>query len=681
MITNTFRAASWRFSAVIEDNMNRVIDQGVEHAFGQINELLSQSKAAEAAEVAINALKFHHNNPSILRQLGVTYMILGLYEDAEMTMIISTEEAPNNSAGFEQLGNFYATRRRNADALDVYRKALALAPGSVRIQACISEMTRRMAEQQNERIQKKPPRKDGLTIAAAMEALHVKKDIQKARRIVERVLDHDENDVEAINLLASITLQLMEYDTAEALIKKAIALRPGSPVSHNNLGFCYLRQQKFEDAVQSMNKAILLEPQKAEWHHSLGNTLQEWGKGEEAKASFERALAIEPDNPNTLLAYGLVLQYLGADETIEAFKNGISKHPNMGEFYFSLSNLKTYRFEPDEIDDMEFHVLDDTITDNSKVAFNFALGKAHEDSGDYKSAFHYFDQGNKAKRSLVKFEPQELVEFTDNLIKTFDKDFFEARKGWGHSAPDPLFIVGLPRSGSTLVEQILASHSKVDGTKELPDMQRTAEATRKPGPDGLRYPLTIPDLSQHAVEALGKSYIDRTRFHRADAPFFTDKFPSNFTNIGFIHLVLPNATIIDTRRRPLDTCFSTWKQLFGLGQNFTYSMDDIALFYRQYDRIMKHWDEVLPGKVLRCQYENVVGDLEGSAGKLLSHCNLDWEEAVTRYYETDRVAQTASSEQVKQPIYTSGMDFWENYRPWLGRFIDDLGTDLDIKEA
>lgn len=661
--------------------MTRVIDQGVEHAFGQIEQLLKQSRAPEAAQTAIDALQFHHNEPNILRQLGVAYMIMGHYQDAEQTMLLSIHEAPENAAGYEQLGNFYAALGRFRDAIEIFNKGLPFSPHAPRIQKCIRDCNQRIAQQQNERIQKKQKRTDGLTVAAAMDQLHNKKDIQKARRIVERVLDHDKDDIEALNLLATITLQMQEYETAKSLIKRAIALNPRSATSYNNLGFCYLRQQNFEDAVTNMNKAILLDPQNATWHHSLGNTLSEWGKGEEAKAAFEKALEISPDSADSLLAYGLVLQYLGDEQqTIDAFRNGIDKHPSVGEFYFSLSNLKTYRFEPDEIDEMQFHLLNDSISDESIVGFNFALGKAWEDSGDYKSAFQYFDQGNKKKRTMVRFEQQELLDLTDNLIETFDEKFFTERESWGYQDPAPIFIVGLPRSGSTLLEQILSSHSQIDGTRELPDIQRTAEGTRTNGPDGVSYPLTIPAISQKAVEALGQSYINRTRFHRQDAPYFTDKFPSNFGNVGFIHLILPNATIIDARRRPLDTCFSTWKQLFGRGQTFTYSLDDIAFFYRQYDRIMKHWDKVLPGKVLRCQYEEVVDDLEGTTRKLMSHCGLEWEDALLTYYETDRVAQTASSQQVRQPIYTSGKGFWENYEPWLGEIIADLGTGLDIKD-
>lgn len=661
--------------------MTRIIDQGVEHAFGKIEQLLGQSKAAEAAQVAIDALQFHHNNPDILRQLGVAYMIMGHYQDAETTMLLSIHEAPENASGYEQIGNFYTALRRDREAADNYKKALERAPDSTRIQTCLRDSNRRIAQQQTERIQQKPKRTDGLTVAAAMEQLLDKKDIQKARAIVERVLDHDKDDLEALNLLATITLQLMDYEAAETLIKRAIELRPGSATSHSNLGFCYQRQYRFEDAVKCLNKAILLDPQNTNWHYSLGNIFLEWGKDEEAKSAYEKALQIAPDNANALLAYGLVLQDLGEEEaTLKAFRDGISKYPNMGEFYFSLANLKTFRFEANEIDDMQFHILDESITDNSKVALNFALGKAFEDTADYKMAFHYFKQGNDKKRSMVEFDAQEFVELTDSMIETFDVKFFAERQNWGNKDPSPILIVGLPRSGSTLVEQILASHSRIDGTKELPDLRRVANSTETGTTAERRYPHSVMNISSEAAEVLGQSYIDRTHFHRKDAPFFTDKFPNNFINIGFLHLILPNAKVIDARRHPIDTCLSTWKQLFGMGQMFSYSLEDLAVYYRQYVRIMNHWDKVLPGKVLRCQYEDVVDDLEGSARKLLSHCELDWEDAVTRYYETNRVAKTASSEQVKKPIYTSAKGFWHNYEPWLKNLIEDLGSDLDITQ-
>jgi hypothetical protein len=301
-----------------------------------------------------------------------------------------------------------------------------------------------------------------------------------------------------------------------------------------------------------------------------------------------------------------------------------------------------------------------------------------EDRKDYDQAWHYYHSGNQRQRMTVEHEPIEMEIRHEEIRKVFTREFLQEREGQGYEVPDPIFIVGLPRSGSTLVEQILASHSQVEGTSELPDLGRIAESIGRYRTDDVRYPEAVTSLRDRDIRAYGQEYIEASQRHRlTDRPFFTDKLPNNFPLVGFAHLILPNAKVINARRHPFDSCLGGYKQLFGRGQNFTYSMLEIAHYYQQYDAMIKHWHEVLPGKVLDVHYEETVTDLEGQVRRILKHCGLPFEESCVRFHETERAVKTASSEQVRQPIYTGAMGKWRRYEKHLGTWFEQLGYIVD----
>ncbi|MDE1923605.1 MAG: sulfotransferase, partial [Gammaproteobacteria bacterium] len=363
------------------------------------------------------------------------------------------------------------------------------------------------------------------------------------------------------------------------------------------------------------------------------------------------------------------------DEAIEAYRAAAAARPGFGDAYWSLANLKTYRFSDEEIEAMRSHEAGPDTAREDRYHLSFALGKALEDRGDYEQSFRCYERGNALRREESQYDPAFVERNTEIQKRVCTKEFFESRRGAGCPSADPIFIVGLPRSGSTLIEQILASHSGVEGTMELSEIAtytvdlegQNRDATNR------RYPRVLGELPLDEFARLGERYIADTRVYRTDKPFFIDKMPNNFRHIGLIHLMLPNARIIDARRDPMACCFSNFKQLFASGQEFTYSLDDIARYYRTYVELMAHWDAALPGRILRVRHEELVEDLEGNVRRILDYCGLAFEPACLEFHRTERHVRTASSEQVRRPINRDGIDQWRHYEPWLGPLRNALG--------
>jgi hypothetical protein len=366
-------------------------------------------------------------------------------------------------------------------------------------------------------------------------------------------------------------------------------------------------------------------------------------------------------------------------EAIAAYRGAASARPDFGDAYWSLANLKTYRFGEDEIARMRAAEAEPATALADRYHLCFALGKALEDHGETADSWACYERGNALKHSESGYRPEIVETNTRKQIQVCTRLFFEARAGWGDPRPDPIFILGLPRSGSTLLEQILASHSEVEGTQELPDIHRIAHELdgRDADPDDPRYPLAMADLTADDARRLGENYLQETQVYRSGRPFFIDKMPNNFRHIGLIHLILPKAKIIDARREPMACCFSNLKQLFAQGQEFTYSVEDIARYYRTYLDLMQHWDAVLPGRVLRVHHEDVIDDLESSVRRILDHCGLQFQPACIDFHKTRRSVRTPSSEQVRQPIFRDGLDQWKKYEPWLEPLRSALGDALE----
>jgi tetratricopeptide (TPR) repeat protein len=387
-------------------------------------------------------------------------------------------------------------------------------------------------------------------------------------------------------------------------------------------------------------------------------------------------------NAKVWMSYGHALKTAGRQsECVSTYRRAIELAPNLGEAYWSLANLKTFRFGAADVATMQEQLHRDSIGDEDRFHLHFSLGKAFEDAADYARSFEHYEQGNKLRRALIHYDADDNARHVQRSKRLLTAEFFSERQDWGCDAPDPIFIVGLPRAGSTLLEQILSSHPLVEGTMELPDIidiARSLGGRRLRGAQS-KYPEALADLTPEAARELGEQYLANTRIQRkSGAPFFIDKMPNNFAHIGLIQLILPRAKIIDARRHPLGCCLSGFKQHFARGQHFTYGLEEIGRYYRDYVELMGHFDAVLPGRVQRVIYESMVDDTEGQVRRLLEYCGLPFDARCLRFYENDRAVRTASSEQVRQPIYRQAVDHWQHYQAWLDPLERALGPVLEL---
>jgi tetratricopeptide (TPR) repeat protein len=504
--------------------------------------------------------------------------------------------------------------------------------------------------------------------------------LAKAEAICRDVLKKDPIDVSAIRMLADIGIKMRQYPDAQKLLERCLELAPNFHLARNDYANVLSRRQQYEASLSELEKLLQFEPDNPNHLLLKASVLVQIGEFESAIEIYDRVLADYPRQPRSYLSKGHALKTLGRhSEAIEAYRVATSREPALGEAYFSLANLKTFRFEDEEISAMRHQVTEGTRVAEDYYHLCFALGKALEDREQYDESFACYRRGNAVRSKTVRWDRDAHHDNMRRLIDFFDAAFFAERSGNGNPASDPIFIVGLPRAGSTLLEQILASHSLVEGTMELPDILSIARrlSGKKRNSDESRYPGVLGEMTSTQLAGLGAEYLERTRIHRKGARFFIDKMPNNFSHVGLIHLILPNAKIIDARRHPLACCFSGFKQLFASGQNFTYDLADIGHYYRDYVELMDHWDSVMPGRVLRVQYEDVVAGTESQVHRLLEYCGLPFEEDCLRFYETERAVRTASSEQVRQPIYGGAVEQWRHYLPHLGPLIEALGPAYD----
>ena len=475
-------------------------------------------------------------------------------------------------------------------------------------------------------------------------------------------------DVNAIRLLADIALQLEVFDDAVKLLHRCLELAPDYNQARNNYANALAKTGQFEAALREINALEKVEPENLAHPVLAASILVNVGQYEQAIARYESVLKRVPGHARLQLSYGHALKTLGRQaDCIAAYRRAAAAEPSLGEAWFSLANLKTFRFADAEIQAMQRLADSGKLAPRDEFHLGFALGKALEDADDYDGAFAAYARGNEIKRAQSGYDADANTAAMRAIANSCTAEQLDSRRGYGHAAPDPIFIVGLPRSGSTLLEQILASHSQVDGTMELPYIPQFVRrlAGQKNMSDSSRYPEILWELTREQCEALGQEFLDAARIQRRGAPFFIDKLPNNFAHVGLIHLILPNARIIDARRHPMATCFSAFKQLFAAGQEFTYSLDDIGRYYRDYADLMKHWDRVLPRRVLRVDYESVIDDLETEVRRVLDYCGLPFEPACLSYHQNRRAVRTASSEQVRQPIYRDAVAQWRYFEKHL----------------
>ncbi len=658
--------------------MTRALD-AARASFQQAIDALRSGDAATAERMARAALAQFPGEPNFLAVLGSALNRLQRAAEAEAVLRQALAADPDYAKAHEALALALLAQKRPAEAVPALRRALALNPAltSARValgQALLAAGEEQAATDAFDELMRTHPQVKELADAAE---LHRVGRFEQAEAVYRDLLRRNPQDVSVLRLLGLLAIDTGHYRNAATLLKKAVELAPDFHGAWVELSKAQTEMHELDEAIASAERAIALHPGRAGGYVALANALARTDRADEAIASYRRAQELRPDNPETALGLGNVLKTHGRQaEAIAAYRDGIRLKPDFAELYWSLSNLKTFRFQPDEIQAMERMLATDGLPENAIVHFCFALGKACEDAGDYARAFDCFRRGNELRRIQEHYDPVATDHIGERIRAVFTPALVERLQGAGHPDVAPIFIIGLPRSGSTLIEQILASHSAVEATSELPEGGRLVRFIDRQRTGGKTYPEAVAAFTGQALAEIGRRYDERTRRYRSGKPRFIDKMPNNFATVGLLALALPNARFINAQRDPRDTCLSCYKQLFARGQPFTYDLAELGDYYVEYRRMIDHWHAVLPGRVLDVQYEQVVADLEGQARRLLEFCGLPWEDACLRYYATERAVRTASSEQVRRPIYGDAIGVWRRYESELALLLDVLAPVL-----
>jgi len=585
---------------------------------------------------------------------------------------------PGYSRLFQERGHCLVAMRSAGAAVQAYLRAVSLnpsLPASWNALQVLFHMTGRQADAENAaaevaKLATLPPQ-----ILTAF-GMFADGEIQPAEQIVREYLASHGDHIEGMRLLAQVCMKLDVVDEAEHLLQKVLALAADYQAARYEYAVALLARQKHARALEEMEKLLKTDPNNRVYRTAHATICAGMGDFHQALPRYREVLAETPNDAELNLAVAYALKTMGEPEAaVEAYRAAAAARPHYGEAFWSLANLKTYRFTVTEIARMRAAEASPNIQSVDRYHLCFALGKALEDLGEYAESFAYFERGNALKKSECHYRPEPLERNARLQASVCTQEFFAARQGVGCPDPSPIFIVGLPRAGSTLIEQILASHSQVDGTMELADIPRLVQDLhgRPPTDSTPCYPGILAELAAADFASMGEKYLNDTRIYRTGKAFFVDKMPNNFRDLGLIHLILPNARIIDARRDPLACCFSNFKQLFASGQQFTYGIDDITRYYRMYVELMNHWNAVLPGRILTVRHEEVVADLEANVRRILGFCGLEFEPACLEFHKTQRTVHSASSEQVRRPINRDGIDLWRHYEPWLAPFKQSLG--------
>ena len=646
---------------------------------------LMQAGDFAASERSLNLLLSKvPSNGDVLYMLAVCYRYQKRYPEALDTLRKLRFSVPDHSRAYQEIGHVYRAMNQVDAALNSYSQAVLINPAleaSIRCQIEVlrevnrSDLAIRLADLERDLLELRatPP-----PLIAVTDLISQGK-LVKAEKLCKAFMLKNPKHIEGMRLLADIAIRLGVLEDAEFLLETAVKFSPLSTKPRIDYIQVLRKQQKYEAALSHAKVLVEQEPKNPQFQSVFAVESMQSGDYDTALRTFDSILKILPEEPATLTSRGNALKTQGKkEEAIDSYRRAIKKYPAHGEAYYSLANLKLFTFTDTEIAAMESQEQNPGVSHMARIYLDFALGKAFEDMGDYDKAFSYYERGNSFKRSQSRFISEDLTAEFKAQAEVFSQGFVQKYTDSGFDAPDPIFIVGLPRSGSTLLEQILASHSKIDGTMELPNILSLAQKLRRGDKMSgtSHYPSILKTMDAQSLRSFGEAYINDTRVHRGQAPFFIDKMPNNFRHIGLINLILPNAKIIDARRHPMGCCFSAFKQLFHEGQEFSYGLKEVGTYYKDYVDLMDHWDEVLPEKVLRVQYEEVVADLETQVRRILDYCGLDFEESCVSFYETDRAVRTPSSEQVRQPIYKSGVEQWKNFEGNLDPLKQALGPVL-----
>ena len=643
---------------------------------------LMTSEPQLAAEQATEILKVAPGHPLATLLLGVAHRRSRDPAASQAVLEPLAQAQPKWAAAHYELGLTLGAQRNGEGAVAALRRAVSLKPEMPDAWRALGDHLTAIGDTsgaddayaQHIKFSTHDPRL--MEAAAAL----CENRIAIAESLLRAHLKQHPTDVPAMRMLAEVAARLKRYSDAQVLLERALELAPSFLPARHNYAVILHRQRKPGGALAQVQKLLDADPVNPGYRTLKATIASSIGDYDTALELYAGVLADYPNNARVWMSYGHALKTTNRQsECVQTYRRSIELAPHLGEAYWSLANLKTFRFTPADVEAMQAQLATANLTDDDRLQFHFALGKAFEDARQFAESFRHYAEGNRLRRAGVGYDADSNIEQMQRSRALFTPEFLAARSGQGAPAPDPIFIVGLPRSGSTLLEQILSSHPLVEGTMELADIVNMARELGGPHARGHGgYPESIAALDASALRSLGERYLEQTRiYRRTDAPFFIDKLPNNFAHTGLIHLILPRAKIIDARRHPLGCCFSNFKQHFARGQHFTYSLDDLGRYYRSYVQLMAHYDAVLPGRVHRVIYERMIEDTEGEVRRLLEHCGLPFDERCLRFYENERAVRTASSEQVRRPIYREGVDHWQHYEPWLGPLKSALGSVLE----
>ncbi len=648
----------------------------------RIRGLLRQGRFAAALATSEALLAAHPGERDALLFAAVAQRYLGRIEAALGILDLLEKSHPRFSRLHEERGHCLVVCRQAPQAIAAFLTAVNInnaLPSSWRMLEGLYRLTGQadnaaMAAGHVAALQRIAP------AVVTATSLFLDGDLDRAEPMIRAHLLAQGEDVEGMRLLARIGMARKVFDDPEVLLQAVLTLAPHYRLARREYAEVLLELHKYPQASRELERLLEEDPGNRAYYQSLYATAcVGLGEHERAIAMYRDLLREQPADADLHLSMAHALKTLGhSAEAIESYRRAADCRPAFGDAYWSLANLKTYRFTAAELARMRAAQADPAIATVDRFHLCFALGKALEDAGEHAEAFRQYAAGNALKRAESRYRPEIIEQNTELQIEVCTAEFFAARRDFGVPDRAPIFIVGLPRAGSTLIEQILASHSRVEGTQELATLQQIVSDLRGRDADlnNPRYPGILTQMSGEEFARLGERYLAATRVYRTDKPYFIDKMPNNFRHLGLLHLMLPRAKIIDARREPMACCFGNFKQLFAKGQEFTYGMEDIARYYRTYLRLMRHWDRVLPGRILRVHHEDVVDDLQGSVRRILEFCELPFEPRCIEFHKTVRSVRTASSEQVRRPINREGLEQWRNFEPWLEPLKAALGDAL-----
>ena len=653
----------------------------VELEVGRIRRLVSERRFAEGLSAADTLLVAVPENRDVLYLRAQAQRLLGDIPAALATLAQLEQLHPRFSRLYQERGHCFVVLKQAPQAIDAFLHGVNMNPALPASWSMLEGLYRMTGQAANAAqaaahvaaLKKLPPE------VVTASALFWEGELAESEQLIRAFLIRHGHHVEAMRLLARLGIAREVLDDAQLLLEAVLDLAPEYHAARLDYAQVLIDRHLYRQAQEQAEKLLAVDRSNRSYRTLYALACVGLGLHERAIELYRELLAGATQPADLHLSIAHSLKTLGRRaEAVAEYHAAAAARSGYGDAWWSLANLKTYRFEDGELERMRAAESAATTSVVDRYHLCFALGKALEDRQQYAQSFEYYARGNALKRSESRYRPEVFELNTRLQIEVCTREALARHEGGGARAADPIFIVGLPRSGSTLIEQILASHSAVEGTHELADIPRiVAELKgRDPDPDTPRYPAVLGGMSAVDFRHLGEKYLSDTRIYRSGKVRFIDKMPNNFRHVGLIHLMLPNATIIDARREPMACCFGNLKQLFAHGQEFTYSIEDIARYYRTYLELMRHWDAVLPGRVLRVQHEDVVDDLEGNVRRLLEHCELEFEPACVEFHKTERSVRTASSEQVRQPIYREGLDQWRHYEPWLERLREVLGDAL-----